>query len=75
MMSYLLSSLIAGVGFAGLVTAVAAWSIWGGEMFPAEADPKGGKAVTLIASPSVILTNHRSINVGRFRVEAMAGSG
>ncbi|CRG88017.1 hypothetical protein PISL3812_05042 [Talaromyces islandicus] len=29
------------LGFAGIVTAVSAWSIWGGEMFPAEADPKG----------------------------------
>ncbi|KAL2040184.1 hypothetical protein N7G274_007087 [Stereocaulon virgatum] len=28
------------LGFAGIVTAVAAWSIWGGEMFPA-ADPTG----------------------------------
>ncbi|KAK8216683.1 hypothetical protein M8818_001646 [Zalaria obscura] len=28
-------------GFAGLVTAVAAWSIWGGDMFPQQADPKG----------------------------------
>ena len=29
------------LGFAGIVTAVAAWSIWGGDMFPREADPKG----------------------------------
>ena len=29
-------------GFAGIVTAVAAYSIWGGEMFPAEKDPTGG---------------------------------
>lgn len=26
-----------------MVTAVAAWSIWGSDVFPAEADPKGGK--------------------------------
>ena len=26
-----------------MVTAVAAWSIWGSDMFPAEADPKGSK--------------------------------
>ncbi len=30
------------LGFAGLVTAVAAWSIWGGDMFPAGNDPVGG---------------------------------
>ncbi|KAJ5565070.1 hypothetical protein N7513_001312 [Penicillium frequentans] len=29
------------MGFAGMVTAVAAWSIWGSDMFPGEADPKG----------------------------------
>ncbi|KAG5207986.1 STE24 endopeptidase [Trichophyton interdigitale] len=27
--------------FVGLVTAAAVWSIWGSEMFPAEADPTG----------------------------------
>lgn len=30
------------LGFAGIVTAVAAWSIWGGDMFPGEKDPTGG---------------------------------
>ncbi|KLJ07006.1 STE24 endopeptidase [Blastomyces silverae] len=29
------------LGFAGLVTAAAAWTIWGGDMFPAEPDPTG----------------------------------
>ncbi|KAF3403053.1 hypothetical protein DPV78_004328 [Talaromyces pinophilus] len=29
------------LGFAGIVTAVSAWSIWGSDMFPAEPDPKG----------------------------------
>ncbi|GFN12947.1 Ish1 domain-containing protein [Aspergillus tubingensis] len=29
------------LGFAGMVTAAAAWAIWGGDMFPAEADPTG----------------------------------
>ncbi|KAJ5175284.1 uncharacterized protein N7482_001161 [Penicillium canariense] len=29
------------LGFAGMVTAVAAWSIWGTDVFPAEADPTG----------------------------------
>lgn len=28
-------------GFAGLVTAAAAWSIWGQDLFPAAEDPKG----------------------------------
>lgn len=28
-------------GFAGLVTAAAAWSIWGQDMFPQREDPKG----------------------------------
>ncbi|QDS72738.1 hypothetical protein FKW77_003936 [Venturia effusa] len=29
-------------GFAGIITAVAAWTIWGQDsMFPKEADPKG----------------------------------
>ena len=28
-------------GFAGIVCAVAAWSIWGGDMFPAQPDPTG----------------------------------
>ncbi|KAJ5934800.1 hypothetical protein N7454_001188 [Penicillium verhagenii] len=29
------------MGFAGMVTAVAAYSIWGTDVFPSEADPKG----------------------------------
>ncbi len=29
------------LGFAGIVTAVAAWSIWGQDMFPAQSDPTG----------------------------------
>ncbi|PYH92356.1 hypothetical protein BO71DRAFT_383785 [Aspergillus ellipticus CBS 707.79] len=29
------------LGFAGMVTAAAAWAIWGNDMFPAEADPTG----------------------------------
>jgi hypothetical protein len=29
------------LGFAGLVTAVSVWSIWGGDMFPAPEDPNG----------------------------------
>jgi len=27
--------------FAGLVTSVAVWAIWGGDLFPPEPDPKG----------------------------------
>ncbi|QIX00103.1 hypothetical protein AMS68_005620 [Peltaster fructicola] len=29
------------MGFAALVTGVAAWTIWGGDMFPQAEDPKG----------------------------------
>ncbi|KAL2068702.1 hypothetical protein VTL71DRAFT_15040 [Oculimacula yallundae] len=29
------------LAFGGIVTAVAAWSIWGQDMFPKEADPSG----------------------------------
>ncbi|KAJ5681767.1 uncharacterized protein N7477_001707 [Penicillium maclennaniae] len=29
------------LGFAGMVTAVAAYSIWGSDVFPAETDPTG----------------------------------
>ena len=29
------------LGFAGLVGAASLWNMWGGEMFPQEADPKG----------------------------------
>lgn len=31
------------IGFAGLIGAVAVWSIWGGDMFPKEPDPTGGE--------------------------------
>lgn len=27
--------------FTGLITAVGVWSIWGGDMFPAQEDPEG----------------------------------
>ena len=30
-------------GFAGIITAAAAWSIWGGDIFPAQSDPTGSK--------------------------------
>ncbi|KAH6636967.1 hypothetical protein F5144DRAFT_569278 [Chaetomium tenue] len=29
------------LAFGGLVTGVAIWAIWGGDMFPQEPDPKG----------------------------------
>lgn len=29
------------LGFAGIVTAAAAWAIWGGDIFPQQPDPKG----------------------------------
>ncbi|KIW17881.1 hypothetical protein PV08_05076 [Exophiala spinifera] len=32
-------------GFAGLVTIASLWNLWGGELFPAERDPKGGPFV------------------------------
>lgn len=44
------------LGFAGLVTAVSVWSIWGGDMFPAEKDPAGGTNI-LNSSCASLLTN------------------
>lgn len=38
-------------GFAGLVTAATAWTLWGGEMFPAEPDPTGGS--TVVSTPGL----------------------
>ncbi|KAL4869446.1 hypothetical protein BDV12DRAFT_81837 [Aspergillus spectabilis] len=32
------------LGFAGMVTAAAAWCIWGNDIFPAESDPEGDPA-------------------------------
>lgn len=63
-------------GFAGMVTAVAAWSIWGGDMFPA-ADPTGG--IFTVPPLRFILLDmlreqDRSIDVGRLGVEVMAGA-
>jgi len=29
------------IGFAGLVTVASLWNWWGGDLFPAEGDPKG----------------------------------
>lgn len=34
-------SVLHGIAFTGLVTGVAVWAIWGGDMFPQEADPTG----------------------------------
>jgi hypothetical protein len=31
-----------GAAFTGIITAVAIWSIWGTDMFPAQPDPTGG---------------------------------
>ncbi|PQE33999.1 STE24 endopeptidase protein [Rutstroemia sp. NJR-2017a WRK4] len=39
--TYSVKFLIANCSFTGIVTAAAAWSIWGGDMFPKEADPTG----------------------------------
>ena len=65
--SHIQLKLIPYVAFAGIVTAVSAWSIWGGEMFPAEKDPVGGKNARqpLHDSPS-IKTIARSIEMDRF---------
>lgn len=38
-------------GFAGLVSAVAAWTIWGGsDVFPKEPDPSGGQSLMHFAA-------------------------
>ncbi|KAJ5156732.1 hypothetical protein N7492_009535 [Penicillium capsulatum] len=42
------------LGFAGMITAVAAWSIWGGDVFPAQQDPTGNETVAS-SSMSLIL--------------------
>ncbi|CAD6442254.1 f5f01cdc-4456-4da3-b56c-2d65971fb70f [Sclerotinia trifoliorum] len=39
-----LSSKNAVLAFTGIVTAAAAWSIWGSDMFPREEDPTGDPA-------------------------------
>ncbi|KAA8574969.1 hypothetical protein MFRU_002g03880 [Monilinia fructicola] len=39
-----LSSKNAVLAFAGIVTAAAAWSIWGTDLFPKEGDPTGDPA-------------------------------
>lgn len=39
------------LGFAGLVTVASLWSMWGGDMFPAEKDPTG----SMFLSPGVVL--------------------
>lgn len=38
------------LGFAGLVTVASLWNIFGGDMFPAEKDPTGGKYDHLLGS-------------------------
>lgn len=62
--------------FAGIVTAVSAWSIWGGEIFPGEKDPIGGKDARWMVHESTCIDSiARSINVGRLRAQAVVGSG
>lgn len=41
--------LTSGTAFAGVVTAAAAWSIWGQDMFPKEADPTGGRLSIILS--------------------------
>lgn len=42
------TNLLIASAFTGIVTAVAAWSIWGQDMFPKEADPTGGMLLCAI---------------------------
>lgn len=44
-----------------MVTAVAAWSIWGGDVFPAQQDPTGSKHT------KVIITIGTKANLNRSR--------
>lgn len=37
------------IGFAGLVTVASLWNWWGGDLFPAEGDPKGGMSRRALA--------------------------
>lgn len=46
-------------GFAGLVAASAAWSIFGSDIFPQEADPTGGEYKDTPRPLNNISTNHK----------------
>lgn len=46
------------VGFAGLVTVASLWNIFGGDMFPAEKDPTGGKNEDLLYSADSLLSRY-----------------
>ncbi|KAI9818084.1 MAG: hypothetical protein M1827_000709 [Pycnora praestabilis] len=66
------------LAFTGIVTAVAAWSIWGGDVFPAEKDPSGGMVnydlsfLNLPVQPQLIYATFRSRTLGNVRAEALA---
>lgn len=54
------------LGFAGIITAVAAWTIWNnGSMFPEEADPKGGQKAYLQIPELSLLTTSQSQRHGQ----------
>ncbi len=54
------------LGFAGIVTAAAAWSIWGGDMFPAANDPKGGEHFWVaLRKLSPLIAGDRAGDMGR----------
>lgn len=56
-------------GFAGLVTAAAAWSIWGGDMFPQTEDPKGDPSKWSVEEMRLWLNNVRSNQQDRKTVQ------
>lgn len=62
------------VAFTGIVTAVAAWSIWGQDMFPKEADPTGGKYPSPDSLIGMIDAGSRSRYMDERRASTMAGS-
>ena len=59
-----------------MITAVSAWSIWGGALFPGEKDPTGGKHARWSARELTLVDSiTRSIKVGRLRTQAVVRGG
>ena len=56
------------------MTAVAAWSIWGQNMFPKEGDPIGGMLVPCKILCMLMRFSYRSRDMDQGRVAAVAGS-
>jgi hypothetical protein len=50
------------VGFAGIVTAASLWNIFGGDIFPAEKDPTGGKYRPLPMLKSVLQADNACLD-------------